>query len=156
MASISYARHRFPPEVIRHAIWLYVRFTLSYRDVEELLAERTLDISYETIRRWVRRHLPATCDACDPDPLTPGTWMRWWSRSSAGACISGARSTVKARSSSSWASRDATRRPLFGAPLEVRSAAVLPKAGAPGKLGGRERLGAAHEKLSDGRFRRAA
>jgi len=51
MQPISYDRHRFPPEVIRHAIWLYVRFTLSYRDVEELLAERGLDISYETARR---------------------------------------------------------------------------------------------------------
>src|SRR5215204_2472377 len=53
MQPISYVRHRFPPEVIRHAIWLYVRFTLSYRDVEELVAERGLDISYETVRRWV-------------------------------------------------------------------------------------------------------
>ena len=40
MKPISYARHRFPPDVIRHAVWLYVRFTLSYRDVEDLLAER--------------------------------------------------------------------------------------------------------------------
>ena len=38
MQPISYARHQFPPEVIRHAVWLYLRFTLSYRDVEELLA----------------------------------------------------------------------------------------------------------------------
>ena len=53
MQRISYDRHRFPPEVIRHAIWLYLRFTLSYRDVEELLAERGLDVSYETVRRWV-------------------------------------------------------------------------------------------------------
>ena len=53
MQPISYARHQFPPEVIRHAIWLYLRFTLSYRDVEELLAERGLNISYETVRRWV-------------------------------------------------------------------------------------------------------
>jgi len=51
--AISYARHRFPPEVIQHAVWLYLRFTLSYRDVEDLLAERGLDISYETVRRWV-------------------------------------------------------------------------------------------------------
>lgn len=50
---ISYARHRFPAEVIQHAVWLYLRFTLSYRDVEDLLAERGLDISYETVRRWV-------------------------------------------------------------------------------------------------------
>jgi putative transposase len=53
MLPISYARNRFPPEIIRHAVWLYLRFTLSYRDVEELQAERGLDVSYETIRRWV-------------------------------------------------------------------------------------------------------
>src|SRR5215471_4037381 len=40
MKPISYARHRFPPDVIRHAVWLYLRFTLSYRDVEDLLADR--------------------------------------------------------------------------------------------------------------------
>src|SRR5215472_12163810 len=59
MASICYHRHRFPPEIIQHAIWLYLRFTLSYRDVEELLAERGLDISYETVRRWVLKFGPA-------------------------------------------------------------------------------------------------
>src|SRR5919108_6119793 len=53
MQPISYARHQFLPEVIRHAIWLYLRFALSYRDVEELLAKRGLDVSYETVRRWV-------------------------------------------------------------------------------------------------------
>jgi transposase-like protein len=52
MRQLSFKRHRFPPEIIRHAIWLYARFTLSYRDVEEMLAERGLDISYETVRRW--------------------------------------------------------------------------------------------------------
>jgi transposase-like protein len=55
MALLSYRRHRFPPPVIQHTIWLYLRFTLSYRDVEELLGQRGLDISYETIRRWVRK-----------------------------------------------------------------------------------------------------
>ena len=55
----SYARHQFPPVVIQHAVWLYVRFTLSYRDVEELLAERGLEVSYETIRRWVLKFGPA-------------------------------------------------------------------------------------------------
>jgi putative transposase len=58
MAPISYRRHRFPPEIIQHAIWLYLRFTLSYRDVEELLAERGLDVSYETVRRWVLKFGP--------------------------------------------------------------------------------------------------
>jgi transposase-like protein len=58
MAEISYRRHRFPPIVIQHAVWLYLRFTLSYRDVEELLAERGLDISYETVRNWVLKFGP--------------------------------------------------------------------------------------------------
>src|ERR1700736_2752452 len=53
MDLLSYRRHRFPPPIIQHAIWLYLRFTLSYRDVEELLAERGLEVSYETVRRWV-------------------------------------------------------------------------------------------------------
>ena len=59
MAPLCYRRHRFPPEIIQHAIWLYLRFTLSYRDVEELLTERGLDISYETVRRWVLKFGPA-------------------------------------------------------------------------------------------------
>jgi len=52
MATISYKRHRFPADVIRYAVWLYFRFTLSFRDVEELLAERGIEVSYETIRCW--------------------------------------------------------------------------------------------------------
>jgi transposase-like protein len=55
---LSFARHRFPPDIIRHAVWLYVRFTLSYRDVEDLLAERGLDVSYETVRRRVLKFGP--------------------------------------------------------------------------------------------------
>src|SRR5260370_38756132 len=58
MRTISYSRHRFPPDVIRCAVWLYLRFTLSYRDVEDLLAERGLEISNETIRRWVLKFGP--------------------------------------------------------------------------------------------------
>jgi transposase-like protein len=53
MDNICFKRHRFPPEVIRHAVRLYARFTLSHRDVEDLLAERGLDVSCETVRRWV-------------------------------------------------------------------------------------------------------
>ena len=53
MEPISYRCHRFSPQIIQHAVWLYCRFTLSFRDVEDLLAERGLDISYETVRRWV-------------------------------------------------------------------------------------------------------
>src|SRR5713101_7381907 len=59
MRPISFKRHRFPPEMIRHAIWLYARFTLSFRDVEELLAERGIDASYETVRRWFLKFGPS-------------------------------------------------------------------------------------------------
>jgi putative transposase len=47
-----YLRHRFPPSVIQYAVWLYFRFPLSCRDVEDLLVERGIDVSYEKIRRW--------------------------------------------------------------------------------------------------------
>ena len=78
--TISFARHQFPPAIIRHAVWLYVRFTLSYRDVEDLLAERGLDISYETVRRWVlkfgalfarelRRRRPRPTTRCHLDEM---------------------------------------------------------------------------------------
>ena len=50
MIKISYSGYRFPPEIIQHAIWLYIRFTLSFRDVEDLLAERGIMVSYETVR----------------------------------------------------------------------------------------------------------
>jgi putative transposase len=58
MEKISYARYRFPPEIIDQAIWLYLRFTLSLRDVEDLLAERGVAVSYETVRRWVNHFGP--------------------------------------------------------------------------------------------------
>jgi putative transposase len=51
MRKISYAGYRFPPEVIHQAIWLYRRFTLSFRNVEDLLAEQGIAVSYETVRR---------------------------------------------------------------------------------------------------------
>src|ERR1700691_633707 len=58
MRKISYAGYRFPPEVIDHAICLYLRLTLSFRDVEDLLAERGIAVSYETVRRWVNHFGP--------------------------------------------------------------------------------------------------
>jgi len=68
-----YARHRFPTEVISHAVWLYFRFPLSLRMVEEMLAARGILVSYETVRQWamkfgqdvsdkIRRRLPAAGD----------------------------------------------------------------------------------------------
>jgi putative transposase len=52
MSPISYKRRRFPAAVIRRAVWLYFRFTLSFRDAEELLAERGIEVSYNTVRQW--------------------------------------------------------------------------------------------------------
>ncbi|GBR32716.1 transposase [Kozakia baliensis NRIC 0488] len=49
---VSYKRHRFPRELIAHAVWLYFRFPLSFRLIEEMLFERGIIVSYKTIRRW--------------------------------------------------------------------------------------------------------
>ncbi|MBT6510338.1 MAG: IS6 family transposase [Alphaproteobacteria bacterium] len=59
MTPLSFKRHRFPPTIIRHCVWLYARFTLSYRDIEEMLAERGVDVSYEAVRRWFLKFGPA-------------------------------------------------------------------------------------------------
>ena len=48
----TYKRHRFPSEIIGYAVWLYYRFNLSHRDIEDLLAERGITVSYESIRLW--------------------------------------------------------------------------------------------------------
>ena len=53
MKTSIYRHHRFHPSIIRRAVWMYFRFNLSFRDVEELMIERGIDVSYETIRRWV-------------------------------------------------------------------------------------------------------
>ena len=66
-----YRGYRFPAEIISHAVWLYYRFALSHRDVEELLAERGVQVSYEAIRLWCRRF----------GPLFAGQLRRWRPRS---------------------------------------------------------------------------
>ena len=79
MKKISYRGYRFPPEVIQQAIWLYFRFNLSLRDVEDLLAERGILVSYETIRRRVNHFRPkiaADCANVDPSHTPPGILMR--------------------------------------------------------------------------------
>jgi putative transposase len=53
MPPLSYSGYRFPADIIQRAVWMYLRFTLSFRDVEELLAERGIMVTYESIRRWV-------------------------------------------------------------------------------------------------------
>jgi putative transposase len=65
MQKISYDGYRFPPAIIRQAIWLHLRFTLSLRDFEDLLAERGIIVSHETVRRWVN-HFGPKPPMCDP------------------------------------------------------------------------------------------
>ncbi|TCA23635.1 IS6 family transposase [Rhizobium leguminosarum bv. viciae] len=55
ISSRRYRRHRFPAEIIAHAVWLYYRFPLSVRDVEDLLAERGIDVSFQTVAEWVSK-----------------------------------------------------------------------------------------------------
>ena len=75
MSQISFAHHRFPPAIIQRAVWLYFRFLLSFRDVEEMLAERGINVSYETIRRWVLKFGPAIAATVRTRRLRPsGTW----------------------------------------------------------------------------------
>ena len=65
-----YAGYRYPSEVISHAVWLYHRFTLSFRDIEELLAARGIVVSYETIRQWCKKYRSIYCNqikkSCGP------------------------------------------------------------------------------------------
>ena len=56
--SASYHGYRFPPDIISHAVWLYYRFCLSFRDAEDLLAQRGVTVTYETIRQWCQRFGP--------------------------------------------------------------------------------------------------
>ena len=75
MDTISFKHHRFPPDIIRHAVWLYARFALSYRDVEDLLAERGLDISYESVRRWFLKFgAPIARNLRHTRPIPNGYW----------------------------------------------------------------------------------
>ena len=80
MSKNTYRGHRFPPAIIQLTVWMYARFTLSLRDVEELLAERGLDISYETVRRWFLKFgksMPAASDMGDIDQRIAGISTRW-------------------------------------------------------------------------------
>src|SRR6266545_2530323 len=115
MRPLSYAGYRFPPEIIQHAIWLYLRFTLSFRDVEELLAERGSDVSHETIRRWVavfRPMIARRLRAMRPEPYTTCISMRCSFLSVARECICGELSMQKARCSIVLCNRAGTSEPL--------------------------------------------
>ena len=102
MTKISYAGYRFPPVIIQQAVWLYAGFTLSFRDVEDLLAERGTLVSYETVRRWVSHFGPMmqlSFDGAGPSPIPRGILTRCLSKSMAGWSTYGVPLMPKAKSS---------------------------------------------------------
>src|SRR6185437_2911842 len=114
MNKVSYSGYRFPPEIIQQAIWLYLRFTLSLRDVEDLLAERGVAASYETVRRWVNHFGPLIAADLRNRRLKPHTT---WHLDEVYLKIDGRMSTFgglwtpKARSSMCWSSPSETATP---------------------------------------------
>ena len=115
-AGSSYNGFRFPPEIISHCVWLYHRFPLSLRDVQELMFERGVDVSYETIRAWcdrfgqdyanqLRRRGPRPGDKWHLDEV----FVQINGAQQCGTC--GARSTSTATCSTFWSGRAETRWP---------------------------------------------
>jgi putative transposase len=115
MRKISYAGYRFPPEVIHQSIWLYLRFTLSFRDVEDLLAERGIAVSYETVRRWVNHFGPMIAGCLRkrrPKPHAIWHLDEVYLKIDGRMVICGAPSTPRARSSMCRSNPSATSPPL--------------------------------------------
>ena len=113
MKPISYKRHRFPPDVIRYAVWLYGRFTLSLRDVEDLLAERGIEVSYEAVRSWTRkfgRDFARNLRRSRPRPTAIWHLDEMVVRIGGNACSCGAPSTAKARCWTCWCRSAVTKR----------------------------------------------
>ena len=77
MKQISYRRHRFPSSIIQHAVWLYFRFPLSYRDVEDMLAERGIDICHETVRFWWNRFGPMFANEIRKHRIQTRSYSQW-------------------------------------------------------------------------------
>jgi len=103
--------HRFPVEIISHGVWLYYRFTLSLRDVEELLAERGIEVTYETIRQWGIQFGPAI--ARDLRSRRPRPHSRWhmdemFVSIGGSGCICGEPLITRAKFSIAWSNPDAT------------------------------------------------
>ena len=107
-----YQRHRFPPEIISHAVWLYHRFTLSFRDVEDLLAERGIRVSYNAASS--DRHTPANSGDERVDSGTSGTSTSCSSRSAANVIIFGEQWTRTEKFSIYWLRAGETNASLAG------------------------------------------
>ena len=131
MTWISLKRNRFPADVIRQAVWLYFRFTPSFRDVEELLAQRGIEVSYETIRCWAIKFGPQIArNLRRREGLASPRWHldEMVCRVGASGCIFGARSMTKVSFSISSCRPGATRARLKPLRRLLRSNPVPPEA----------------------------
>jgi putative transposase len=112
-----YHRHRFPAEIISHAVWLYYLFSLSLRDVELILAERGVPLSYETVRRWCQKFGRSFAERLRkrrPGLATAGIWTRSSSAFEASYITSGVRWIRTVRFSTSWSRIGAMPKPPSG------------------------------------------
>jgi hypothetical protein len=111
------------------AVRWYLRYGLFYRDVEELLAERSIVVDHVTVYRWVQRFTPLLVDAARPADIPPGidgSLMKRMSRLPGGGPTSTARSTSSGSSSTCWCRRNRTWRPPAGSSPELFSTAHGP------------------------------
>ena len=104
----AFAGYRFPPEVIMLAVRWYLRYGLSYRDVEELLIERGIEVDHVTIHRWVQRFTPLPIDPAAARSVDGGLLMRPTSKSPGNGATSTALLISRARSSMSSSHRRVT------------------------------------------------
>ena len=114
MGEVSYKGHRYPAEVIAHCVWLYFRFPLSFREVEELMLQRGVIVSYETIRRWCLKFGHVYADGLRRRRPRPGD--KWhldevFIKINGVGSTCGGPSTRTATSSTSSSSPGGTRRP---------------------------------------------
>src|ERR1700722_7292435 len=113
MQGLSYRGYRFLPASIQHAVWLYLRFTLSFRDFEDLVAKRGIAVSHETISRWWRISVRSTRVGCAPGVLRQlgdGISTRYLPRSPVGQMYLWRAIDDEGRYLTFWSNPDATRR----------------------------------------------
>ena len=114
MGEVSYKGHRYPAEIIAHCVWLYHRFPLSFREAEELMLQRGVVVSYETIRQWCAKSGQVDANRLRRRRAWPGDkWHLYevFIGSTARSTTCGARSTSTAMCSTSWCSHADTRWP---------------------------------------------
>ena len=110
----AFKGHRFPPEIIAYAVWCYFWFSLSLRDVEDLLATRVIIVSYEKIRKWLAnlaQSMPLPSGGIDLRRLINGTLMKWSFLSAGANSGFGARSTAMVTCLIFWFNLGATLAP---------------------------------------------